>query len=188
MEAERALPCSQQPATGPYPEPDESSPHLPTCLCKIHSNINFPSTTRSSEWSPLILSRPCYMPHQSHPPWPDHLNNTWWSVQVMKLLVMQSSPVSCHFFPYSTQHPVLWDPQCERQTKSHPYKANQCLYSRQVVHDTPQTSAVRMPTDVVSVTPSRCMQRPCELLRRKHHQRHSSPGYPNQWSWGVYSS
>jgi len=24
------------------------------------------------------------MPHQSHPPWPDQLNNIWWSVQVMK--------------------------------------------------------------------------------------------------------
>jgi hypothetical protein len=27
MESEGPLPCSQQPATGPYPEPDESGPH-----------------------------------------------------------------------------------------------------------------------------------------------------------------
>jgi hypothetical protein len=30
MEPEGSLPCSQEPANGPYPEPDESSPHLPT--------------------------------------------------------------------------------------------------------------------------------------------------------------
>jgi hypothetical protein len=30
MEPEGSLPCSQKPATGLYPEPDESSPQLPT--------------------------------------------------------------------------------------------------------------------------------------------------------------
>jgi len=30
MEPEGSLPCSQQPATGPFPEQDESSPHPPT--------------------------------------------------------------------------------------------------------------------------------------------------------------
>jgi len=29
MEPEGSLRCSQQPATGPYSEPDESSPHFP---------------------------------------------------------------------------------------------------------------------------------------------------------------
>jgi hypothetical protein len=30
MEPEASLLCSLQPATGPWPEPDKSSPHLPT--------------------------------------------------------------------------------------------------------------------------------------------------------------
>jgi len=29
MECKSSLLCSQEPATGPYPETDESSPHLP---------------------------------------------------------------------------------------------------------------------------------------------------------------
>jgi hypothetical protein len=36
---------------GPYPEPDEPSPHLPTLFSRIRSNIILPSTPTSSEWS-----------------------------------------------------------------------------------------------------------------------------------------
>jgi hypothetical protein len=46
----------------------------------------------------------------SHPPWLDHRNDIWWSVHVMKPLIMQCSPASRHFLPlrckYSPQHPV----------------------------------------------------------------------------------
>jgi hypothetical protein len=45
----------------------------------------------------------------SHPPWFCHRNNVWWSTQVMKLLIMQSSSASRHILPlgfkYSPQHP-----------------------------------------------------------------------------------
>jgi hypothetical protein len=39
MEPEGSILFSQQPAPGPYPEPDESSPHPQTLLFKIHMNI-----------------------------------------------------------------------------------------------------------------------------------------------------
>jgi len=46
-----SLQCSQGHATGPCPEPDESSLRLPTQFSQDHSNIIFPFTLRSSEWS-----------------------------------------------------------------------------------------------------------------------------------------
>jgi hypothetical protein len=42
MEPEVSLPCSQDPSTGPYPEPDQSIQYHPSCLSKIHFNIILP--------------------------------------------------------------------------------------------------------------------------------------------------
>jgi hypothetical protein len=47
----------------------------------------------------LSLSRSWYMPCPSHPPWLEQSNYTWWNVQVMKLLTMSFSPISCLFVP-----------------------------------------------------------------------------------------
>jgi hypothetical protein len=43
IEAEGSLQYSQEPAIGPYPEPDGSSPHLSSCFSNIHFNTILPS-------------------------------------------------------------------------------------------------------------------------------------------------
>jgi hypothetical protein len=48
MESEGLLLCPQEPATGPYPEPDEYTLQY-LILFNIHYNIILPSTMRSSE-------------------------------------------------------------------------------------------------------------------------------------------
>jgi len=75
------------------------------------------------------LLNACYMPLPSHTPWHDQRNSTR-SVQIMKLLIMQSSPSSCHFIPlkskYSLQHlfsntlhglPLAWETKFHTHTK-----------------------------------------------------------------------
>jgi hypothetical protein len=48
-----------------------------------------------------LLPNSCYMSCLSNPSWLHHSNYTWRTLQIMKLLIMQSSPTSCHFI-------VLW--------------------------------------------------------------------------------
>jgi hypothetical protein len=122
MEIEGPFPCSQGPATDTYPDPDSSfPPYFPT----IHSHIIFPSTPRSSERHLLYricnqnillishLSHACRMPRLSYTQF-DHPNNIWWSVQVMKLLVMQYSAASRHFLPLMSKYSPLKYPQIIR--------------------------------------------------------------------------
>jgi hypothetical protein len=129
----------EEPITGPCPEPDASSPHLPIHLDPFQYYP--PSTPRSSEWSlpfrypgqhfvRIYFYNACYMAHPSHPQL-DHRNI--WSVQVLKLLVLQSSLAPYHFLPlrskFPPQHPVpehlyLFPSLSERDQVSHPYKRN----------------------------------------------------------------
>jgi hypothetical protein len=53
MEPEIPLLCSEEPATGPYPEADESSSHTATLLL-IHFNMILPS--RPTLLSNLLIS------------------------------------------------------------------------------------------------------------------------------------
>jgi hypothetical protein len=49
MELERSLPCSQEPTTCSYPEPDQSSPPPPlSCFFKTYLNIALTSTSAYS--------------------------------------------------------------------------------------------------------------------------------------------
>jgi len=54
MKSEGSLPCSQVPTTDPYPELDESSPHLPALFPKIRFSIIFPPTPSSSASSQVF--------------------------------------------------------------------------------------------------------------------------------------
>jgi hypothetical protein len=70
----------------------------------------------------------CYIPCPSHPPGLDHSDYTWRRVQVMRLLIIQFSPISYDFIShqskYSPEHPVsLYSSLNIRDQVSHPYKS-----------------------------------------------------------------
>jgi len=104
----------------PIPNQMNSVHKFPSCIPTIQFIL---PTSRSYEWSITFrfsdhnfvcdshVSHVCYMPSPSHPHWLDHPNNVRWGVQVMMLLIIQSSPSSRHFLPlrskYSFQHPLL---------------------------------------------------------------------------------
>jgi hypothetical protein len=125
LETEGSKPSSQEPATGHYPEPTESTSPPPINLPKIHSHPILPSTPWSSEWSLSfrfsqrnlvrfsILSHACHrpIPCPPHSPWLDLPNDVWKWVKIMKPLTVQLPPFSYYIITlrskYSYQNPVL---------------------------------------------------------------------------------
>jgi hypothetical protein len=130
MEPEGSLPCSQKLATGPCPEPAESSsPHHPY-IPKFHLNVILPLMPRSSQWS-LPFGPPnqnpvntsplppaSHMSRPSHPPWFNHGNNIPLGIQAMKFIIMQ-------FYPWSVFLPIRCLSICssleKRDQVTHPY-------------------------------------------------------------------
>jgi len=85
-----------------YLELHQSSSGLPSHFLKIHVDIILPSTPSSSNWF-LSLKSPhqnpsCTtpVPHTWHMPRPPgHPNNIWCGIQIIMVLVIQSSPFPC---------------------------------------------------------------------------------------------
>jgi hypothetical protein len=101
--------------------------HSPTFhFPKIHLNIILPSTPGSPKWSislgfphqnPVYASPPThtrYIPCPSHS-WFYHPHNIGWGVQIIKLLIMWFSPLTCYLVPlkpkYSPQLSILKHPR-----------------------------------------------------------------------------
>jgi hypothetical protein len=101
--------------------------HTPTShLLKIHLNIILPSMPRSPQWSLSVrfphqnpvhaspLPHTPYLPRLSHSSWFYHPDNSGWGVQIIKLIIIYSSPLPSYFNPLRpkySQYPVLKHPQ-----------------------------------------------------------------------------
>jgi hypothetical protein len=74
MEPEGSIPCSQEPSTGPYPEPYQSNPihSILSYLSKLHFNIVHPPTSWSSSSSFLLACPPISYMHSCSPPFVIH--------------------------------------------------------------------------------------------------------------------
>jgi hypothetical protein len=113
MEHEGSLPCSQDPSTGPHPEPDRPSPYHPILsylrsilILTTHLCLGLPSGLFSSafptnilysfRFSQICATRPAHLIV--------HSNYVWRGVQVMKLLIMQFSPIPRHFISLRTKY------------------------------------------------------------------------------------
>ena len=102
---------SQTPVTSPYLSHISPIHASPSHVLKINFNITLPSNLTSSYWSPSLksphrnpvgtspVSHTWHMPLSFHFSWFDQKNNVWRGAQIIKLLVMQSSPNLSYLVP-----------------------------------------------------------------------------------------
>jgi hypothetical protein len=86
-------------------------PHLTSwryiLILSSHLHLGLPSGLFPSCFPTKTLyttppPHPSYMPRPSHSSWFYHPHNSGWGVQVMKLLIMKFSPLSCYLVPLMT--------------------------------------------------------------------------------------
>jgi hypothetical protein len=65
-------------------------------------SLPFMFTTQNTVWISQ-LSHAWYKPGPCHPPSFDHPNNIWWSIQVMKFLIMQPNRMQLFFTNKQTE-------------------------------------------------------------------------------------
>jgi len=95
--------------------PEDASQYYPPITGWVLQAVSSPQV--SSPKSRLHLSSPlyCSMPHPSHSSRFLHPNNVWWRVQIIKLFIIQFSPLPYYLVPlrpkYSPQHTIYKHPQ-----------------------------------------------------------------------------
>jgi hypothetical protein len=88
------------------------------------------------------------MPCPSHAPWLDHSNYTWRRVQVMKLLIMQFSPTSCHFISLRSKYYITY----QTSTVHDPPIGKWNVAVQTVVHSFTDTLTHRDPSQLLIVS------------------------------------
>jgi hypothetical protein len=125
IESEGSLPCSQNPLTCPCSEPDESTHTHTHTHTHTDTHTHTHTHTRTlfvwdefERYPPICVevlffpsgflcsylgSLARYMLHPSHPSWFNRINNIWWRIKIMNL-IMQFSRNSCYAFLFSFIH------------------------------------------------------------------------------------
>jgi len=84
---------------------------LSSHLCLGLSGCLLPSGLPTETIYAPPLSHTCQVPTQYYYSWFHHQNNTWWAVQIIKLIFMWFSSLSCYLVrprpKHLSQHPIL---------------------------------------------------------------------------------